>query len=180
MRKTSTLAAVVLSTFAGAIACDDATDLDEMFFRANLSTANVLGPIILPVGVVPAVGVTSIIINDGIMTVTIAVTDNLSSAVTGAQLRGPATELEDGLVVFDFGPAMAAAIAAGAVTGQLISVEYDLVTLPVTAAGELRITPADLINLLNSGLSYVNVTTVTNPNGELRGQVFRTDAAFED
>ncbi|MGH7677592.1 MAG: CHRD domain-containing protein [Gemmatimonadaceae bacterium] len=180
MRKTSTLAAVVLSTFAGAIACDDATDLDEMFFRANLSSDNVLGPIILPVGVVPAVGVASIIVNDGIMTVTIAVTDNLSSGVTGAQLRGPATELEDGLVVFDFGPAMAAAIAAGAVTGQLISVEYDLVTLPVTTTGELRITPADLINLLNSGLSYVNVTTVTNPNGELRGQVFRTDDNFDD
>lgn len=180
MRKTSTLAAVVLSTFAGAIACDDATDLDEMFFRANLSTANVLGPIVLPIGVLPATGVTSIIFNDGIMTVTFAVTDNLSSGVTGAQIRGPATTLEDGDVVFDFGPAMAAAIAAGAVTGQILQVEYDLVTLPVTASGELRITPADLINLLSSGLSYVNVTTVANPNGELRGQIFRTDDDIDD
>lgn len=175
MRKTSVLAAVVLSTFSGAIACDDATDLDDLFYTANLSTANVLGPIILPIGVTPATGVASVVFRGGFMTVNIVITDDLTSGITGAQLRGPASTLENGDILFDFGPAMAAAIAAGATTGTVLSVDYDLTDLVVDPASELRVRVVDLVNILNSGLAYVNVASSTNPNGELRGQMVRTD-----
>ena len=171
MRKTSVLAAVVLSTFAGATACDDATDLDDLFFAANLSTANVVGPIILPIGVDPATGVAAISFEDGLMSVVITITGDLSSGVTGAQIRGPASTIENADVVFDFGPAMAAAIAAGARTGTVLNATYDLESLAIGPTGDLRLSIVDFVNLLSSGLAYVNVASSTNPNGELRGQV---------
>jgi hypothetical protein len=173
MRKTSTLAAVVLSMFAGAIACDDSTDLDAMAFTASLSTANEIGPIILPVGVDPATGIATVVIEQGVMTVNITITGDLTSAVTGAHIHGPASTTENADIIFDFTPVMAAAIAAGATTGTIVSASYDLLDMPVTVTGELRVLPVTLVNLLNAGLAYVNVHTTVNPSGEVRGQLFR-------
>jgi hypothetical protein len=181
MRTTRVRAAVVLSIFAAALACDDATDLDDApnagdpFFTADLSTARVVGPITLPTGARPASGVITIVMADAIMTVIITITDDLTSGITGAWLEGPASAEVNADKIFDFGPAMTAAVATGARTGRILTMQYDLANTTVNSARELRIPRDDLINILNAGLAFLTITTVANPNGELRGQLVRTN-----
>jgi len=58
---------------------------------------------------------------------------------------------------------------------QDVNAVYDLESLVPEATGELRVTPQTLIDLFNSGTAYVQVTTVLNPTGELRGTIVPTD-----
>jgi hypothetical protein len=52
-----------------------------------------------------------------------------------------------------------------------VSASFDLDNLTVSQTGILRIDANTLISHLNSGQAYVNVHTVTNPGGEIRGQI---------
>jgi hypothetical protein len=45
----------------------------------------------------------------------------------------------------------------------------------VSATSTLRVDPDSLITWLSDGRAYINIHTVMNPTGELRGQVRRDD-----
>lgn len=65
--------------------------------------------------------------------------------------------------------------AAAVQTGQLASGSIDL-TQPVSN-GTTSISGDSLLTLLNNGLLYTNVHTAANPNGEIRGQIVRTQSS---
>jgi hypothetical protein len=174
MSKTRILAAVVLSTFSAAmVGCDDDDFLaidEDATYSANLNTAAL---VVQPVGTTTATGVAALVLQDRILTVGVEITGDMTSGVVGAAIHGPAGLLQDAPIVLDLTPQMAAAIAAGATTGTIVTASYDLGALPVTAAGELRINPNALVRIMNLGRAYVSVSTVANPGGELRGQIRR-------
>ncbi|HEU4994603.1 MAG TPA: CHRD domain-containing protein [Gemmatimonadaceae bacterium] len=171
MRKASVLAAIVLSTFIGATACNDndpnGVDDDEDFV-ALLTTAN---EIPAPTGSSTATANADLELEDRVLTVRIVVTGNLTSGVTMAHIHGPATSTTTGNIMLDFVPAMTSAINAGLRTGTILTATYDLDALPVSATGVLRVDANTLIETMNSGQAYVNVHTVLNPAGELRGTI---------
>jgi hypothetical protein len=172
MRKARVLAAVVLSTFSAAmIGCDedDLTDIDDDDeYSASLTAAAEIPP---PTGSPSATGVASLELEDGVLTVTVTVNGNLTSDVTMAHIHGPATSTTTAGIILDFVPSMTAVINAGTRTGTIVSASFDLDNLTVSPSGVLRVDANTLINLLNTGQTYVNVHTETNPSGEIRGQV---------
>jgi hypothetical protein len=66
-------------------------------------------------------------------------------------------------------------VSAGTTTGTILNASYDLAALPVSASGVLRVSATELLSMMNNGQAYVNVHTATNPAGELRGQISRTN-----
>lgn len=173
MRRTSILAAVVLSTFSAAmIGCDDddLTDIDDDEDFAATLTAGAEIP--APAGSPTATGVADIQLEDGILTVVVTVAGNLTSDVTMAHIHGPASTSTTAPIILDFVPSMTAVIAAGTRTGTIVNASFDLRNLPVSSTGVLRVDASTLVSLLNTGQAYVNVHTVTNPSGEIRGQIF--------
>lgn len=94
----------------------------------------------------------------------------LDGVTNGVHLHGPASADNVGGLLVDLEnlPAgstgtMTAGDRAGSGSGTL-----DL-TLPITAT----VSGDSLHKLLSAGLVYVDVHTVTNPNGEIRGQIVR-------
>ena len=174
MSKTRILAAVVLSTFSAAmVGCDDDDFLaidEDATYSAVLNQADL---VVTPVGASTATGAAALVLQDRILTVAVEITGDMTSGVTGAAIHGPGGPLQDAPVVLDLTPQMAAAIAAGATTGTIVSASYDLGTLPVTATGELRINPNALVRIMNLRRAYIEVNTVANPAGEQRGQIRR-------
>jgi hypothetical protein len=169
MRKTNVLTAVVLSLLsASAVGCDD--DDDDEDYEANLSaSAEIPGP----AGNPTATGNADIVLEDRILTVTVTITGNLTSNVTMAHIHGPASISTTAGIMLDFVPSMTTVINAGTRTGTIVSASFDLDNLAVSSTGILRVEPDVLIQAMNSGQTYVNVHTTTNPTGELRGQITR-------
>lgn len=170
MRNTRLIAAaVVLSVMTGAIAgCSD--DDDDEDFEANLTSAAEVTTNPL-VGNPTATGIANIVLEDRVLTVTVNVLGQLTSDVTMAHIHGPASTTANAPIILDFVPSMAAVIAAGTRTGQVVSASFDLDALTPSPTGILRVTADELIGFLNSGQAYVNVHTTSNPGGEIRGQI---------
>jgi hypothetical protein len=165
MRKTSLFAALVLSTLGGAIvACDE----EEDEFDAELSAA---AEIPTPVGSPTATGLATLELDDDVLTVNVNVSGNLTSDVTMAHIHGPATTSNAANIILDFVPTMTAVINAGTRTGTIVSASYNLAAMTVSSTGELRVDRGTLLDWLRTGQAYVNVHTVNNPTGEIRGQI---------
>lgn len=159
----------MLAAFSAYVcACDD--DGDE--FEADLSA---IAEIPAPVGLPMATGVAELELEERELEVELNVQGQLTSAVTMAHIHGPATTLETAPIIFDFGPSMTTAVNAGVRTGTLVNTTFDLDALPISATGVLRVNPDSLITWLSDGRAYINVHTVMNPTGEIRGQVRRDD-----
>jgi hypothetical protein len=172
MRRTRVLTAIVLATFAGAVACGDDDDGDEDY-EANLTVlAETQGGATVS-GSPTATGHADLVLEDSILTVTVTISGQLTSNVTMAHIHAPAPTTATAGIVLDFVPSMTAVINAGTRTGTIVSASFNLATLAVSGTGVLRIDANTLINHLNSGQAYVNVHTVTNPGGEIRGQIQR-------
>ena len=173
MRKTRILAAIALSAFVGTMAaCDDSGDLTNIDvdeeFAANLNSLQVIPS---PIGTTGATGVAAMSLIGDVLTVGLSVDGLLSSAVTGAAIHGPTIGNQIAPIVLDLTPAMVDAITFGALGGRLAVASFDLAVLPVDPNGVLRVDPATLVNMLRSGAAYVQVRTVLNPLGEIRGGV---------
>jgi hypothetical protein len=151
------------------IACDETTNPGSTTYTANLTAASEIPP---PTGSPTATGTATLTLSsDRILTVTVSITGQLTSNVSMAHIHGPASTTATANVVLDFVPSMTSVINAGTRTGTIVSATYDLNTLPVGATNVLRVSAQSLIDMLNAGTAYVNVHTVTNASGEVRGQI---------
>jgi hypothetical protein len=98
-------------------------------------------------------------------TITVA---NLTGAATASHIHvGNANQ--NGAVVVPF------AITTGVSSGTLVTGSFDITTNPVsgTGLGTATISGDSLMKLINTGNAYVNVHTVANGAGEMRGQLVR-------
>lgn len=94
----------------------------------------------------------------------------LSGSATGAHIHGPADANGTAGVLVDFtappgGNGSASLSPDGGATGEI---DLLLAVTPTVSGDSLR-------TLLNAGMLYVNVHTEANPDGEIRGQVTRTN-----
>ena len=161
-------AALVVLVTASVASCDD--DGDE--FEADLSA---IAEIPAPVGTPTATAEADMELDGRDLEIELNVHGDLTSAVTMAHIHGPATTLATAPVILDLEPYMAGPISRGARTGTLLNTVISLDGLPVGPTNTLRVDPDSLITWLGDGRAYVNIHTVTNPTGELRGQVRRRD-----
>jgi hypothetical protein len=161
---------VVVQVLAAAYVCACGDEDDE--FEADLSA---VAEIPAPAGLPTARGTADMELDERELEIEINVEGQLTSAVTMAHIHGPATVSETAPIIFDFAPYMGGVIQGGARTGTMVNTRVDLDALPVSATGVLRVDPDSLITWLSDGRAYINVHTVLNPSGELRGQVRRDD-----
>ena len=144
------------------IACSsDPTGPSTTMYVARLSSANE----------VPAVGGNA----SGTGTFTLS-GRSLSYVITVAGLSGPtaASHIHQGAAGQNGGilvPFTAAAVQSGQVASGTIDLNQ-----PITN-GQTSISGDSLLKLLNAGLLYTNVHTAANPNGEIRGQITRTQSS---
>ena len=155
------------------VACDDddLTNIEQdEDYTASLTAA---AEVPTPTGSPTAMGVADIQLEDGVLTVTVTISGQLTSNVSMAHIHAPAAAGATAGIALDFVPKMTTVISAGTRTGTIVSATYDLNTLTVSSTGELRIDANTLIGYLNSGQAYVNVHTLNNTSGEIRGQITR-------
>jgi hypothetical protein len=149
------LAAIVFS--ATAVACDDNDDdlvsPNNPTFVATLNGANEVPP-----KAVAGTGTASIVKNGATYTYTITYS-GMTGVLNGAHIHGPAAADVNAVVIvpFDF----AGAGASGTLTGTF------------TGTNNVNISPDSLDKLMTSGNAYVNLHTVANGGGEIRGQLSR-------
>jgi hypothetical protein len=127
-------------------------------FAATLSAANVVGATISS----PGTGSASFVWNGTRLDFTITV-QNMTEIIM-AHIHGPASAAQNAAIIVDlFIPSN----PTGPVDGQLASGA-------VVAGSHLLVggvALAEVLGLLRTGQAYVLVHTVTNPDGEIRGQV---------
>ena len=158
-RKSSVGALTSALLLIGAVACsDDETGPDlETNFTATLTGAAERPPV-----TTTASGTSTVTINDANSTITfnVSVTNLLSP--TMAHIHVGSTSQDNPVFALSL---LATAPATGIFTGVLAS---------GTAAGSSVVggeTFATLAAAIRSGNAYINVHTVANPGGELRGQL---------
>ena len=157
MRNNATASLLILFALGlGVVACDDDDPVagDDEEFAATLG----------PEGSVQtdATGSATFVLDDGVVSYTIDVDD--ITAVTAAHIHGPAGPGEDaGVIVGLFAGPVG---GTGAVSGRLVT--DDFVEADISAT---NVSLDSLLVLMRSGQSYVNVHTVENPAGEIRGQI---------
>jgi hypothetical protein len=93
----------------------------------------------------------------------------LGTNTTLAHIHGPATTAQAaGILINLDAPSLGRTITIGATSGTGAgTIDLNLVTLNAAVSGD------SLLTLLNNGNAYVNIHTVTNGSGEIRGQVIR-------
>jgi hypothetical protein len=154
---------------ASALGCDETTSPSSTTYTANLTAAAEVPP---PTGSPTATGTATMTLTaERVLTVTVNVVGNLTSNVSMSHIHGPAAAGATATIVLDFVPSMTSVINAGTRTGTIVSATYDLNTLAVSSTGVLRVTADALIDMMNAGTAYVNVHSVTNASGEIRGQI---------
>ena len=163
MKARFALTALLALTSVTAVACDDEDEDPNGPPDTNTFTANLTGAAERPTPVTTtatgsatftsstAGGVTTI-------TYTVVVSGNLSGPVTSAHIHGPGgTDVAVGIIV-------PLTVSSTAVTGTVVAGSF-------TTTGNATIPIAQLLTLMNSGQTYVNLHTTANPGGEIRGQI---------
>jgi hypothetical protein len=163
-----TIAAAALAALVGTAgviaACsgDDPTGPQNTTYVAHLSGANE----------VPAVGGgasgTATFTLSGKSLTYVVTVSNLSGAAAASHIHFAAAG-SNGNIVYPF-------TAAAVASGQVASGTVDL-SQPVSN-GTTSISGDSALSLLNSGLLYTNVHTAANPNGEIRGQIIRSQSSM--
>ena len=156
----TTIRGAALAAFVlGLAACDDPTETDEEFIAEMTIAAEVP-----PVQVVTSASGTARFEfdeDDDEMSYTIDVAN--VTGVRAAHIHGPASTSEPaGILVTLFSGPQA---GTGTVNGRLESGTFSETDNPTVVSMD------SLLVLMRNGQSYVNVHTVANPAGEIRGQI---------
>jgi hypothetical protein len=163
---TSTRVVACVAAVAGLLAACESTTETSVEYDATLSGSNE----------VPAVTsggsgtFEATITSDNRLTYTLSFT-GLSSNATMAHIHGPADATENAGVIVDFS-SIPVALGTGTITlGATSGTGSGSLNLSANVAA--GISGDSLRKLFNAGEVYVNVHTVTNGSGELRGQITR-------
>ena len=151
--------AAVAALVLGLAACDDddPTGPDEEFI-AEMTVAAEVPPVQV---VTNASGTTRFDLDDDEMSYTIDVAN--ITGVLAAHIHGPAgTGQPAGVLVTLFSGPQG---GTGLVNGQLVSDSFTETDNPTVVSMD------SLLVLMRNGQAYVNVHTVANPPGEIRGQI---------
>ena len=157
MRVRATLFA---ATVVALTACDSSTDADVRF-RADLTGAKEV-PSVTTNGSGTFTGTLN---DDNTLSYTLTY-QNLSSNVTMAHIHGPASSTQTAGIIIDFaagGRTLQTGVTSGTSSG----------TINLGLAATVAISGDSLRKLLDNGNAYVNVHTVNNGGGEIRGQITR-------
>ncbi len=132
------------------------TFFETSALAATSFTAYLSGSQEVPINASTAKGFGTVTLNDAETTITVSMyygsaTAPLTSNVTGGHIHGPAAVGVNGPIIFNLAP------AGGAAFGSVANASF-------------AITAAQVANL-KAGLFYLNVHTVNNSGGEIRGQL---------
>ena len=164
-RKLGAAAIAAVIVVGAVVACNDdhtnAPKLQTATYVANMSSANEVPPV-----AGGASGTATFTLNGRMLSYVVTV-NGMSANVAASHIHfgGPGT---NGNIAYPFD-------AAGVQSGQIASGTIDL-TQPISN-GTTSISGDSLLVLLNNGQVYTNVHTATNPNGEIRGQIMRTQSS---
>lgn len=162
--------ALLAITAALATACDDSTDPSgaQITYTATLTGAAERPNAVTTSGTGTWTG--TLDTRTGILSYNLSFS-GLGSNTTLAHIHGPGTTEEAvGVIVNLNQPAQARTITIGATSGTGTGTVNLNVGASWTAAGA-TITGAQLKDLMDQGLTYVNIHTATNGGGEIRGQI---------
>jgi hypothetical protein len=133
-------------------------------------TAELAGKNVLPAVDTSATGTVSFTVDaTGTRVHFVLEVSNITDAVAARLHVGRAGANGQGLLILFPGPTK-----AGTFTGVLAEGNFSASALIGSLAGK---TVADLVALFESGRAYVNVGTVKNPKGEIRGQIAGTSTS---
>jgi hypothetical protein len=149
------IAAIVVS--ATAVACGSDSD-NSVVPKPPTFVATMNGAGEFPAKNVAGTGTAKIVKNGATYTYTITYS-GMTGALNGAHIHGPAAAGANTVVIVPFDVTNAG--PAGTLTGTF------------TSTNNVNITPDSLDKLMTSGNAYVNLHTVANPGGEIRGQLSR-------
>jgi hypothetical protein len=93
----------------------------------------------------------------------------LTSNVNNGHIHGPASTTQSAGTTINFNTSPGATFGLGQTTG----VGHGSVTLAATTTITATMNGDSLKKLLFAGLTYANIHTVNNPNGEIRGQIIK-------
>ena len=151
---------VLLAALTAAAACGSSntpTTPTTTTYVATMSTANEVDPSLSGA----ATGTATFVLSGRTLAYTVMVS-NLSSNSTASHIHIGGAGVNGG-VIFPF-------VAAQVQNGQVASGTINL-NQPVMGFDGSTMSGDSLLALFNSGGAYTNVHTVTNPMGEIRGQI---------
>jgi hypothetical protein len=150
-------AALVLGLLTLACSSDTTTTKPETF------TATLTGAGEVPPKTTNATGIATVVVNsNNTLDVTITYAGTFTSAITGGHIHAPAIATATTGIVLPFFTTLTPT-SATLFAGTKASADL---------TGTLLGSPMDaLVQLMRAGMAYVNVHTVTNGGGEIRGQL---------
>ncbi len=158
-----------LAVSAAALACEFSSEVPGTVTFAGLMSGARERPAAVTTS---ATGHAVAVVNSG-GTMTYSVTwTGLSGTVTGAHLHGPADSSGTAGVLIDFQNPPAGTTNTS-ITLTSAGSAMGTVTVSPTAVITATVSGDSLQKLLYAGLVYVNVHTVANPDGEIRGNLRR-------
>ena len=162
--------ALFVSALAFTAACDDSTDpnANNITYTATLTGAAEKPNAVTTSGTGTWTGTYNP--STGILSYTLSYSGMTANTIS-AHIHGPATvDQSVGVIVNLDQPAQARTITIGATSGTGTGTVNLNVGSTYTAAGA-TITGAQLKDLLDQGMTYVNIHTSANTGGEIRGQI---------
>ena len=146
------------------------TTITTVAIAGKTFTAELAGKNVLPAVETSATGAVSFTVDaTGTRVHFVLEVSNITDAVAARLHVGRAGANGQGLLILFPGPTK-----AGTFTGVLAEGNFNASALIGSLAGK---TIADLVALFESGRAYVNVGTVKNPKGEIRGQIGGTSTS---
>ena len=161
MKRKAGFVMIALAAMVAVTACDDDDDPDEIEFVTNLSGDNER-----PTPVDTDATGTARVVDNGGLTMSYRVTVSGIQNVTAAHIHVGSSAVP-GPIAVNLNP------NTSVTTGVLAEGEFDASDILALQQGASPITMDSLRVLLRAGLTYVNVHTVANPGGEIRGQLLR-------
>ena len=148
----------------GFAACDDEDEdpngpPDMQTFSANLNGASEVPPVPTATATAVANFTATTTGNTTTIVYTVTVSGNLSGPVTAAHIHGPASSTGTALPIVTL------------IVSNQTGTSGVLVSGSFTVTGHATINMAQLLTLMDTNQTYINLHTAANPNGEIRGTI---------